>query len=149
AVVHQLRGRMDAIIVGIGTALADDPLLTARPAGPRVATRIVCDSRARLPLASQLVRTAGVAPVIVVVGPQAAQENIAALRARGVEVIELSPKSTANDTARINPAELLAELGRRRMTNVLVEGGSALLGSFFDAGLVDEAHVFVAPKFLG
>ena len=65
-VVHALRGRMDAIVIGIGTALADDPLLTARPPGPRVATRIVFDTHARLPLESQLVRTAGDAPLLVV-----------------------------------------------------------------------------------
>ncbi|MFO1091818.1 MAG: RibD family protein [Planctomycetaceae bacterium] len=71
-IAHELRGRMDAIIVGIGTALADDPLLTARPPGPRVAMRVVLDSEARLPIDSQLVRTAARdAPVLVAVGPRA------------------------------------------------------------------------------
>src|SRR5436305_14785939 len=80
--VHQLRGRMDAIIVGIGTALADDPLLTARPPGPRVATRVVLDSRGRLPLDSRLVRSAREAPVLVV-----ARQDNAGLRAAGCEVL--------------------------------------------------------------
>src|SRR5437660_12113746 len=64
--VHALRGRMDAIVIGIGTALADDPLLTARPPGPRTATRVILDSQARLPLTSQLVRTAGQIPTLLV-----------------------------------------------------------------------------------
>src|SRR6185369_4873713 len=88
AVVHQLRGRMDAIVVGIGTALADNPLLTARPAGPRIATRVVFDSQARLPLDSQLVFTAAAAPLLVVAGPDAPREQVDRLRQKGAEVFE-------------------------------------------------------------
>ncbi len=149
AVAHRLRGRMDAIAIGIGTALADDPLLTARPAGPRLATRVVFDSSARLPLDSQLVRTAGTAPLLVVVGPRASAENVSCLRGEGAEVLE-SPGCDDPDAAdRIDVREVLTELGRRRMTNVLVEGGSQLLGAFFDAQLLDEVHVFIAPRLLG
>jgi len=149
AVVHALRGRMDAIAIGIGTALADDPLLTARPIGPRVATRIVFDSRARLPLDSQLVRTARETPLLVVTGQRASRENIEQLRSRGVEVFASGPSNSPSGTDRPDPGAVLAELGRRRMTNVLVEGGSELLGTFFDGQFIDEAHVFVAPKLLG
>jgi diaminohydroxyphosphoribosylaminopyrimidine deaminase/5-amino-6-(5-phosphoribosylamino)uracil reductase len=149
AVAHRLRGRMDAIAIGIGTALADDPRLTARPAGPRVATRIVFDSQARLPIDSQLVRTAGTVPLIVVVGARAPSENIARLRGHEVEVIECVSRDSADGGASPDPRAVLAELGRRRMTNVLVEGGSQLLGAFFDAQLIDEVHVFIAPKLLG
>jgi diaminohydroxyphosphoribosylaminopyrimidine deaminase/5-amino-6-(5-phosphoribosylamino)uracil reductase len=149
AVAHQLRGRMDAIVVGIGTVLADDPLLTARPPGPRIATRIVFDSRARLPLESQLVRTVDAAPLLVVVGPGAPPDKIAGLRGKGAEVLECGPASSAAGTGPPDPVVILAELGRRRTTNVLVEGGSAILGAFFDGQLIDEAHVFVAPKLLG
>jgi diaminohydroxyphosphoribosylaminopyrimidine deaminase/5-amino-6-(5-phosphoribosylamino)uracil reductase len=151
AAVHQLRGRMDAIVIGIGTALADDPLLTARPAGPRVATRIVFDTRARLPVDSQLARTVDQAPLMIVTGPQAPRNNIERLRNKGVEVFECgpSPSAAAAGTGRLDPVAVLNELGRRRMTNVMVEGGSELLGAFFDCQLVDEAHVFVAPKLLG
>lgn len=145
AVVHQLRGRMDAIIVGIGTVLADDPMLTARPAGPRHATRIVLDRRARLPLDSQLVKTATDVPVLCVVAPDAPQDRIAPLTDRGVEVLTLA---SGNDP-RTNWEHLLDELGCRRMTHVLVEGGCDVLGSAFDADVVDEWHVFVAPKLLG
>jgi diaminohydroxyphosphoribosylaminopyrimidine deaminase/5-amino-6-(5-phosphoribosylamino)uracil reductase len=142
--VHELRGRMDAIIVGIGTALADDPLLTARPPGPRTATRIVVDSGARLPLNSQLVRTAREAPVIVAVNRSAAPGRCDALQSAGVEVVNLE------GGPQVAPlTSLLALLGTRRMTHVLVEGGARLLGSFFDAGLVDEVHVFIAPTLAG
>ncbi len=149
AVVHQLRGRMDAVVIGIGTALADDPLLTARPAGPRVATRVVLDSQARLPLASQLVKTVDQAPLLVVVGPAAPAERIAALRVREAEVLQLAAGPTGSHDTRPAVVTLLAELGRRRMTNVLVEGGAEILGTFFDEQLIDEVHVFVAPKILG
>ena len=149
AVVHRLRGRMDAIVVGIGTALADNPLLTARPAGPRVATRVILDSHARLPLESQLVRTVAEAPLLIVTGPDAPRENISTLRARNVDVFECGPTSSAPHMSRPDPNAVLEELGRRRMTNVLVEGGSAILGAFFDGQLIDEAHVFIAPKLLG
>jgi diaminohydroxyphosphoribosylaminopyrimidine deaminase/5-amino-6-(5-phosphoribosylamino)uracil reductase len=149
AVVHQLRGRMDAIVVGIETVLADDPLLTARPPGPRVGTRVVFDSRARLPLDSQLVRTAGEAPVLVITGPQAPREKIERLRDKGAEIVEGEAAPSPAGNPRPDVGKVLLELGRRRMTNVLVEGGSELLGAFFDRQLIDEVHVFVAPKLLG
>jgi diaminohydroxyphosphoribosylaminopyrimidine deaminase/5-amino-6-(5-phosphoribosylamino)uracil reductase len=149
AVVHRLRGRMDAILIGVGTALADDPLLTARPPGPRIATRVVFDSQARLPLESQLVKTARQSPLLVITTPQASRESVERLRERGAEVFECGPTRPANHVIRPDAGELLTELGRRRMTNVLVEGGSELLGSFFDQRLIDELHVFVAPRLLG
>jgi diaminohydroxyphosphoribosylaminopyrimidine deaminase/5-amino-6-(5-phosphoribosylamino)uracil reductase len=149
AVVHQLRGRMDAVVIGIGTALADDPLLTARPSGPRIATRVVLDSRARLPVGSQLVQSIGQAPLLVVVGADAPTKLLATLRGLGVEVFQPARLLTASLDHHPDLAEVLAELGRRRMTNVLVEGGAGILGAFFDAQLVDEVHVFIAPKLLG
>jgi diaminohydroxyphosphoribosylaminopyrimidine deaminase/5-amino-6-(5-phosphoribosylamino)uracil reductase len=142
--VHALRGRMDAILVGSGTVRADDPLLTARPPGPRTPLRIVLDHNAALPRDSQLVRTAREVPVLVVAGQTAAAEQVQELRALGMEVLALA----AGD----RPGQVLAlldELGRRRLTNVLVEGGSGVLGSFRDAGAVDEVHVFVAPRLAG
>jgi diaminohydroxyphosphoribosylaminopyrimidine deaminase/5-amino-6-(5-phosphoribosylamino)uracil reductase len=139
--VHELRGRMDAIIIGIGTALADDPLLTARPPGPRTATRIVLDSQGRLPLSSQLVQTARQIPTMVV--GQTSHPSLAPLTAAGCEILTL-PGTTRPDVL-----TLLDELGRRHMTNVLVEGGAEMLGSFFDADVVDEVHVFIAPRIAG
>jgi diaminohydroxyphosphoribosylaminopyrimidine deaminase/5-amino-6-(5-phosphoribosylamino)uracil reductase len=152
AIVHTLRGRMDGIMIGRGTAKTDDPLLTARPAGPRVATRIVVDSSASLSRESQLVRTIREAPLLVASGANAPQEKIDQLTVAGCEVItcrlEDSSKSGCTDQSVSIPA-LLDELGRRRMTNVLVEGGSKLLGALFDAGAIDEVHVFIAAKLIG
>jgi diaminohydroxyphosphoribosylaminopyrimidine deaminase/5-amino-6-(5-phosphoribosylamino)uracil reductase len=144
AVVHQLRGRVDAIIVGRGTATTDDPLLTARPVGARVATRVVLDSQAALSLESQLVRTASDAPVLIAAASAAPAANVARLRDAGCEVF-----LCAGETTYERLDALLAELGRRRMTNVLVEGGATLLGSLFDAGAVDEVHAFIAPQVFG
>jgi diaminohydroxyphosphoribosylaminopyrimidine deaminase/5-amino-6-(5-phosphoribosylamino)uracil reductase len=135
---------MDAILVGRGTAAADDPLLTARPPGARIATRIVVDSAASLSTDSQLVRTARESPVLVAAAERSPQSNRARLEKAGCEVL-ICPGATRGE--RLDA--LLAELGRRQMTNVLVEGGAQLLGSLFDADLVDEVHAFIAPKIIG
>jgi diaminohydroxyphosphoribosylaminopyrimidine deaminase / 5-amino-6-(5-phosphoribosylamino)uracil reductase len=150
-VVHQLRGRMDAIVVGSATASIDDPLLTARPAGPRTATRIVVDSQARLPVESQLVRTLSSAPVLVAATESAPQCNVDRLADAGVEVLVLPAVRgfEATNRPRVDLAAVLDELGRRRMMNVLVEGGGELLGSLFDHDLIDAVHVFIAPKLIG
>lgn len=144
-IVHQLRGRVDAIVVGLGTVLADDPLLTARPPGPRTPTRIVLDRQARLPAGSRLVCTARDVPTLCVTSPQAPAERVASLQAAGVEVLALDVG--VEEAAVWQP--LLRELGRRRMMHVLIEGGSAVLGSAWDAQVIDEWHVFVAPKLAG
>jgi diaminohydroxyphosphoribosylaminopyrimidine deaminase/5-amino-6-(5-phosphoribosylamino)uracil reductase len=147
-VVHQLRGRVDAIVVGSGTARADDPLLTARPADhadlKRIATRIVVDSAASLPTAGRLVQTAHDIPLLVAASESADASVCEQLSAAGVEVVRC-----AGDTHAARLQALLDELGRRRMTNVLVEGGGKLLGTLFDIRAVDEVHVFIAPKIVG
>ncbi|MEX2138688.1 MAG: bifunctional diaminohydroxyphosphoribosylaminopyrimidine deaminase/5-amino-6-(5-phosphoribosylamino)uracil reductase RibD [Pirellulales bacterium] len=144
AVVHRLRGRVDAVIVGSGTAQADDPLLSARPPGPRKAARIVVDSRASLTDDSRLVRTVEEGPVVVAVGSQSTLADRERLQSHGCEVLLCD---AATHAGRLG--QLLDELGHRRMTNVLVEGGSRLLGTLFDLRAIDEVHVFVAPKLLG
>lgn len=144
AIVHQLRGRMDAIAVGIGTVLADDPLLTARPPGPKRPLRVIFDRQARLPLSSQLVRTARDVPVLVICGTAAPEASVESLRQAGVEVLAAP---LGDDRSTIEFA--MAELGRRNCTNLLVEGGSRLLGSFFDARAIDEVHAFIAPRLVG
>lgn len=141
---HELRGRMDAVVVGIGTALADDPRLTARPPGPRVATRIVLDSQGRLPLTADLAATARQTPTIVATTAACLAPRAAALMECGCEVLTLPAEA-----GKVDLGELLKELGRRRMSNVLVEGGAAVLGAFLDAGFLDEVHAFVAPKLVG
>ncbi len=159
AVTHQLRGRIDAILVGAETARRDDPLLTARPPGPRAATRVVLDSIASLRADSQLVRTIGEAPLLIITGPDAPLDNVNRLRAAGAEVCVLGDDSdsaaqptTAKELKKIRPAEpraVLAELGRRGVTNVLIEGGAAILGAFSDLDLIDEVHVFIGSKLIG
>jgi diaminohydroxyphosphoribosylaminopyrimidine deaminase / 5-amino-6-(5-phosphoribosylamino)uracil reductase len=143
-VVHALRGRVDAVMVGRETAERDDPLLTARPPGPRTAVRIVLDGRASLSSTSQLARTARQTPVLVAAAPEAADRDRRRLEQRGCEVLVCNGPTPA---ARLT--WLLEELGRRRMTNVLVEGGSRLFGSLLDGNLLDEVHIFIAAKLLG
>jgi diaminohydroxyphosphoribosylaminopyrimidine deaminase/5-amino-6-(5-phosphoribosylamino)uracil reductase len=140
AAVHGLRGRVDAVIVGRGTVVADDPLLTARPPGPRVAARVVVTASGELPEQSQLRSTAREVPVIVFTTAEG-RAKLAGWAADGAEVVPLP--------AGFTPDAVLADLGRRRMTNVLVEGGAGLLGACLDAGIGDEVHVFVAPKLVG
>jgi diaminohydroxyphosphoribosylaminopyrimidine deaminase/5-amino-6-(5-phosphoribosylamino)uracil reductase len=143
-IVHQLRGRVDAIMVGRATAERDNPKLTARPAGPRVATRIVVDSQARLSLNSHLVKTAREIPVIAACGPEAPREALKRLTSAGVEVVCFTA-ATPHERLLM----LLDELGTRNVTNVLVEGGGQLLGELFDAREIDEAHTFICPKLIG
>jgi diaminohydroxyphosphoribosylaminopyrimidine deaminase/5-amino-6-(5-phosphoribosylamino)uracil reductase len=137
--VHQLRGRMDAIVVGIGTVVADDPLLTARPPGPRTQTRVVLDSTAALPLSCRLVRTANEWPTLVAVTDSAGPVDCEKLRELGCEVVVL-PGARG-----VGVLPLLEELARRGMTNVLVEGGGRILGSFLDEHQLDEIDVYIAP----
>ena len=147
ALVHRWRAECDAVCVGIGTALADDPLLTARPATAgadvRQPTRVVFDSEARLPLGSRLVRSIGEAPLVVIASPAAAGERAEALRSAGADLIVCD----GDPPARV--AAALAELGRREITSLLLEGGPTLAGSFLDAGEIDELRLFIAPIVLG
>jgi diaminohydroxyphosphoribosylaminopyrimidine deaminase/5-amino-6-(5-phosphoribosylamino)uracil reductase len=137
--VHELRGRMDAIIVGRGTVVADDPLLTARPVGARVAARVVISASGELPERCQLHATAREVPVVVYTANATA---LAGWATAGAEVVTLSDNAMSLDA-------ILTDLGRRRFTNVLIEGGAKLLGSVLDARAVDEFHVFIAPKLIG
>ena len=130
-IVHALRGRVDAILVGRQTAQLDDPLLTARPAGPRTALRVVADTHGSLSPDSQLARTARDVPVMVAVGPQAPEVRCRQLSDAGCEVFRCQAESHGQRLL-----ELLGELGRRRMTNVLVEGGGQLTGSLLDLGQI-------------
>jgi diaminohydroxyphosphoribosylaminopyrimidine deaminase/5-amino-6-(5-phosphoribosylamino)uracil reductase len=130
--VHQRRGQVDGILVGSGTALADDPALTARPPGPRRATRVILDRRGRLPPSAQVVRTARETPTWIL-----SEQPNPAWREAGCEVSSQPLR------------ELFAEMGRRRWTNVLVEGGAGILGALFDAELIDEVEVYVAPCLVG
>ncbi len=144
SIVHEIRGRVDAVMVGRGTAKTDDPLLTARPAGVRTATRIVIDSEASLSAESQLAQSIDLGHVLIAVGPNAPYAKQTQLKETGCEVLQL-PSPDPQERLR----QLLEELGKRKLTNLLVEGGGQLLGSLLDSAQVDEAHVFVAPKIVG
>ena len=142
---HHWRAEVDAVAVGIGTALADDPQLTARVDGvKRQPRRIVFDSEARLPLDSQLVRTASQVPLTVVVTRAAHRHAVDALEIAGAEIVVATG---ANEPDRVRNA--LAQLGAQGLTAILLEGGPHLAGAFLDAGEVDEIRLFVAPVLLG
>ncbi|HEX4612124.1 MAG TPA: bifunctional diaminohydroxyphosphoribosylaminopyrimidine deaminase/5-amino-6-(5-phosphoribosylamino)uracil reductase RibD [Urbifossiella sp.] len=141
--VHELRGVVDAVLVGRGTVEADDPLLTARPPGPRIPARVVLTTSGRLPDARKLRATAREGPVIVFTAA-GNEGNLAGWAADGAEVVPLPTGERG-----LSVDDVLAELGRRRMTHVLVEGGAGVHGAFLDARTVDELHVFVAPLLIG
>jgi diaminohydroxyphosphoribosylaminopyrimidine deaminase / 5-amino-6-(5-phosphoribosylamino)uracil reductase len=142
--VHVWRGELDAIAVGIGTVLADDPLLTARLGEARQPVRVVFDSHARLPPDAQLLATLDEAPLMVIHGPDADKHRVEALLSAGAETI-----AAVGDSPPERVEAALAELGRRGLTGVLLEGGATLIGAFAAAGQIDEARVFVAPLVLG
>ncbi len=145
--VHELRGRVDAVVVGRGTLTADDPLLTARPPGKRVPTRVVVTQSGELPVPCRLRETARESPVMVVTAAENAGK-LAAWSAAGAEVVGVPGGDSSSDRG-LSPAAILAEMGQRRWTNILVEGGGGLLGSFLDAGEIDEVWAFAAPVLVG
>ncbi len=142
---HRWRAESDAVAVGIGTALSDDPQLTARIEGvSRQPRRVVFDSEARLPVSSRLVAGVAQVPVTVVASRAAARTSLEALRAADVDVIVATG---ANEGARVGDA--LDELGGRGIQSLLLEGGPHLAGAFLEAGEIDEARVFIAPVLAG
>lgn len=143
--VHRWRGEMDAVLIGIGTALADNPLLTARTdEEPRQPRRVVFDSEARLPLDSSLVRSAHDIPLIVVVSRACARGTADALRAAGAEIVTAS-----GGTERDRVVDALGKLGDLGIQSAMLEGGPHLAGAFLDAGEVDEMRIFIAPMAVG
>jgi diaminohydroxyphosphoribosylaminopyrimidine deaminase / 5-amino-6-(5-phosphoribosylamino)uracil reductase len=142
--VHRWRAESDAIAVGIGTVIADDPLLTARIADARQPVRVVFDSEARLPCSSQLLATVDASPLLVVVAPDADPARTGALRDAGAEVIVAGGETAAD---RVTTA--LADLGRRGITSLFLEGGRTLAAAFTAADQLDESRTFVAPVLLG
>lgn len=137
--VHGWRAESDAIAVGIGTVLTDDPLLTARtPEASHQPLRVVFDRQARLPLDSQLLRTLDQSPVLVVVSQHADADRIADLRDAGVEVLVADDIQAA-----------LSDLGRRGITSLFLEGGRTLASAFLAKDAVDQSRTFIAPILVG
>ncbi|TAK76055.1 MAG: bifunctional diaminohydroxyphosphoribosylaminopyrimidine deaminase/5-amino-6-(5-phosphoribosylamino)uracil reductase RibD [Dehalococcoidia bacterium] len=149
--VHRLRSRMDAVIVGSGTQLADDPALTARPAGvdvPHQPARIVVDSRGQTPPTARLFSEAG-GPVLIATVDGVSRAWRTAIEARGGEVLTLPGKAGREGASHVDLRALLGALGERGMLNVMVEGGGVLLGALFDRRLVDRLYAVIAPVVIG
>lgn len=143
--VHQLRDRMDAVMVGIGTLLRDDPLLTTRlPEGGRDAARIIVDSRLRIPDTAAIFGVDSTAPTIIATTSAAPADKIARLEARGAQVIV-----AADGEGGVDLRDLLRRLGASGIQSILLEGGNILNASALQAGLIDRAMVFIAPLLLG
>ncbi|MGH9757207.1 MAG: bifunctional diaminohydroxyphosphoribosylaminopyrimidine deaminase/5-amino-6-(5-phosphoribosylamino)uracil reductase RibD, partial [Candidatus Acidiferrales bacterium] len=147
--VLRIRHAADAIITGIGTVLADDPRLTDRTGLPRrrKLLRCIVDSRLRLPLHSELVKSAKDDVLVFTAQPATSAKALALSRA-GVEVVSMRPRRKSAHS-RVDLREAIAELGRRQMIHVLIEGGSRLNGAAIEAGLVDKMILFYAPKIMG
>jgi diaminohydroxyphosphoribosylaminopyrimidine deaminase/5-amino-6-(5-phosphoribosylamino)uracil reductase len=143
--VHRLRDRVDAVMVGIGTVLDDNPRLTTRlPDGGRDPLRIVVDSRLRIPEEAAVLSVPSEAATLIATTRAAPPDKVARLVERGVEVLQIGGKN-----GRVDPADLMTELGARGIQSVLLEGGSELSSSLLQAGLIDRVMIFVAPVLIG
>jgi len=136
--LHRLRALVDAVLIGIGTAVADDPLLTVRRcAGPSPA-RIILDPRGRLPPAAKVLNEDGIRRLVITA------EGIRPQFPHGVEIVEIATRN-----GKIAPAAILAALRERGLARILIEGGAHTVSRFIAAGCLDRLHVMVAPIMLG
>jgi diaminohydroxyphosphoribosylaminopyrimidine deaminase/5-amino-6-(5-phosphoribosylamino)uracil reductase len=144
--IHRLRSQVDAVMVGIGTVLHDDPQLTARPPGSRVPQplRVILDSRLRMPLNAKVLSTKGGGRVMIITTHRAAKPQLENLQRLGATVVIVPAEQ-----GRVSLNACLAELGKRGITTVLLEGGSELNASALRAGLINRFQVYVAPSLLG
>jgi len=144
--VHLMRATNDAILIGVGTALADDPQLTCRLPGmsDRSPVRVVLDPALRLPLASALVKSARATPLWVAAAPEASSESAGALEGEGVDVLRVPAGA-----GKLDLTAVLTLLADRGITRLMVEGGPTVAASFVAADLVDEVALFRAPKHIG
>jgi len=145
--VQQMRRESDAIMVGVNTVLADDPLLTVRDESgqplARQPLRVVLDSHCRTPPTAKMLREPG--QTLIFTSAEASPDRMEALKAAGADVI----RTSLGSNKRVDSSLALAEIGSRGVVNLLVEGGGMVLGSLFDAGLVDKVHAFIAPVIIG
>ncbi len=145
--VHKLRRRVQAILVGINTVIADDPLLTARPSKGKKATRIVLDSNLRIPLDCKLLATTKEAPVLILTSQQTLRENpqvVEKVTQKGAEVLAYPEEEGVS-----NLHFLTCELAKRNVSQLLVEGGPTVIASFLKEQLADQIVVYITPKILG
>lgn len=144
--VHEMRNEVDAVLVGIGTILRDDPLLTTRLGipGQRDPVRVIVDNLARLPVKARVINPASAAPTLVAVGPKAPASKVERLREAGVTVLVLEQSGP-----RISLAALMQALAAREITSVLIEGGAEIHASALAEGIVDKVAFFLAPILIG
>ncbi|MHC4738918.1 MAG: bifunctional diaminohydroxyphosphoribosylaminopyrimidine deaminase/5-amino-6-(5-phosphoribosylamino)uracil reductase RibD [Planctomycetota bacterium] len=143
---HKIRRRAQAILVGVNTIIADDPLLTPRPAKGKNPARIVLDTNLRIPLESKLIATAKKTPVIIVTSPEAVQatpELAEKINKKGAELLTVP---AAKNRCDLN--SLLDQLSKRRFQQLLVEGGPQTIASFLKQDLADEIVIYIATKIL-
>lgn len=150
AYVHELRSRYAAILCGIGTVLADDPMLNCRMEGGHNPLRIICDSHLRIPLDCKIVQSAKEIPTIVAclegaLTGEGASQKVAALKSAGVEVLPLPAGPEGN----LDLAALIRTLGERKIDSLLIEGGAEINFSVLSTGLVNRIYTFIAPKLFG
>lgn len=141
--VHHLRDQVDAVLVGIGTILKDNPFLTARIKGGKDPLKVILDSRLRIPEDSNVIKI-NPEKTIVATTEFAPKDKIEKLKEKEVKVISIKSKD-----GRVDLKQLLSELGKMEITKLLVEGGSRVNGAFFDEGLIDKIIIFISPKLIG
>ncbi len=141
--VHKLRGQIDGVLVGIGTVLRDDPLLTSRTSGGRDPYRIVLDSRLRIPEEAKVIGEVP-ARLFLATTELAPQDKMERLGKRGVQILTLHSRE-----GRVDVKSCLSKLGEIGITSLLVEGGSQVNGSFLDERLIDKLLLFLCPKLIG
>ncbi|MBN1832945.1 MAG: bifunctional diaminohydroxyphosphoribosylaminopyrimidine deaminase/5-amino-6-(5-phosphoribosylamino)uracil reductase RibD [Deltaproteobacteria bacterium] len=144
--VHQLRDRMDGVMVGVGTVLTDDPLLTTRlkRGRGRDPVRIIVDTHLRTPDRAKVLNSESSSETLMIVGPDVPAQRLRRIEREGVSILTCPTKQ-----GRIDLGVLLDLLGSRDMTSILVEGGSAIMGSLISERLIDKFFIFKAPKILG
>ena len=144
--VHLMRARSDAIMIGIGTVFADDPVLTCRLPGMAELSpvRVVLDSGLRLPMQSRILETARGTPLWIIAGENSPAASETALRERGAEVLRVAEKE-----GRLELREALKILATRGITRLMIEGGPAVASGLVEAGLIDEAVLFHSPMVIG
>jgi len=145
SLAHKLRATNDAVMVGAGTVLVDDPRLTVRAAKGRNPLRVILDSGLRIPLDSKVLGNQEAAPTIIATTPRADETKLSRLRQMGIEVLVIP----ANGEGKVDLSHLLGTLGKRGISSVLVEGGSSVITSLLRQGLADKLVIAIAPKIMG
>jgi diaminohydroxyphosphoribosylaminopyrimidine deaminase/5-amino-6-(5-phosphoribosylamino)uracil reductase len=141
--VHGVRNEVDAVVVGVGTILKDDPLLTARIRGGRDPVRIILDSRLRIPEDARVIGVSS-SRTLIATTTLAPRDKIERLQRAGAQVVLVESKN-----GKVDLRSFLSKLGELGMMSILVEGGSQVNGAFLDGGLIDKLLLFLSPRMMG